>query len=294
MLEMTHDARRQLDHYLREMRATLRWCRSVDCDEVERDVLEHIEDSLAADDRPIDQSKLASVLRQLGSPVQWIPGDEFTWLLRARVAAIRCWGVITQEFRRLAGGPESLKLIYLSPLLLLIASVMTIELAETPAPYAVALFAFCASRAALAMRPPHDMQAHRWLVYPALLAVYVPIVVVLIAWTVVASFGLVDLYGMGVRRGHHPPLGLPWIPTWLVALFLVPTLTCVWWSCLSFVGWVWPAAVRAVFYPFGQTFTGKRCLWIGLLLGFCGMASVAFGIWFVVTLSASSSPTIVW
>ena len=79
MIELTDDARKCLDDYLGEMRASLAGCRSVDSLDVERDVMEHIEKSLAEAPSPVESAALEAVLEQLGSPSQWIPEEELSW-----------------------------------------------------------------------------------------------------------------------------------------------------------------------------------------------------------------------
>ncbi len=100
MVELTESARDCLGEYLAELRAVLRRCPSVDVAEVERDVMEHIENALADAPYAVDATELRAVLQRLGSPSRWIPPEELNGVQRALLT-----------FRT---GPDDLRIGFLS------------------------------------------------------------------------------------------------------------------------------------------------------------------------------------
>ncbi len=89
MKNLTDTAQNRLDKYLRQVRAYLRGSKSVDADEVEQNITDHIENELAGVAEPISPDALNEVLAKLGSPSQWVPEEELSWwrkvILRLRV-----------------------------------------------------------------------------------------------------------------------------------------------------------------------------------------------------------------
>ena len=68
MIEFDTEARRLLDKYLGRVRSALRGCRSIDPADVERDIMDHIENELAEASQPVVARALDPVLVKLGSP----------------------------------------------------------------------------------------------------------------------------------------------------------------------------------------------------------------------------------
>ncbi|MHC4168010.1 MAG: HAAS signaling domain-containing protein [Planctomycetota bacterium] len=79
MIALSKSARRSLDDYLRQARAYLRGSRSVDADEVEQNITEHIENALEGANEPVSCDQLEAVLQKLGDPQQWVPAEELPW-----------------------------------------------------------------------------------------------------------------------------------------------------------------------------------------------------------------------
>ena len=82
MRTFSPDAQERLDRYLREVRSALAGCRSVDPEEVEANVIEHIKGELEGIAEPISSSDLEAVLKRLGTPEEWMPGAELPWWRR--------------------------------------------------------------------------------------------------------------------------------------------------------------------------------------------------------------------
>jgi len=58
------------------MRNELSGSKSVNAEEVEQNVREHIEMALAGADGPIDSARIGVVLDRLGAPERWLPDDD--------------------------------------------------------------------------------------------------------------------------------------------------------------------------------------------------------------------------
>lgn len=102
MITLSESAERSLQDYLRQARLYLRGSRSVDADEVEKSITEHIENELEGAAEPVSRDVLDAVLKKLGRPQQWVPMEELPWW----------WKIIF----RLRSGPEDWRLAYI-PLL---------------------------------------------------------------------------------------------------------------------------------------------------------------------------------
>lgn len=100
MIELTPEARRRFDEYLQRTRRALHGTRAVEADEVEQNVIEHVELALAGVPSPVGQEPLRAVLEQLGPPERWLPEEEQPMWRRV--------------LGRLTSGPEDWRLAYLS------------------------------------------------------------------------------------------------------------------------------------------------------------------------------------
>lgn len=74
MINLTDNAKTHLNNYLQQVRTCLKDCSSIDADEVEQNIKEHIEGELQDSSEPISYDALDAVLKRLGSPQQWVPG----------------------------------------------------------------------------------------------------------------------------------------------------------------------------------------------------------------------------
>ena len=267
MIALTADAQKCLDAYLGEMRTSLRGCPSVDSSDVERDVTEHIEKSLAEAPTPVDSPALRAVLQQLGSPSQWIPEEDLSWRRLLRLGTRRL-------LTRLRSGPEDFRLVYLSIGLFALAIVLFTADAGRAWVLICVGFSFLFARAALtAESASAQLGAQRWLLYPVLILVYVPLALGLLLWTVAAT-PLADLL-------HEEVEALGRFPFEVLAVHFTTTCTALWWFVLGLVLWRCPGLVRNTFYPFASGFRGRH----GLVLGGFGflvlIGAVAIGWWFL-------------
>jgi hypothetical protein len=217
----------------------------VDSVDVERDVREHIEKSLCEAPPPVDLPDLTDVLDRLGSPSQWVPDEELSWGRKARVQARRV-------LSRLRSGPEDFRLAYLSIALFALA-LLTFAAGAAPLAFFLGGFSFLFARASLAAAStPQELGAQRWLLYPILIVVYLPLALALLLWTVGVT-PLADLLHEGVQS-------LGRFPFEILAIHFAATCTALWWFVLGLVLWRWPGLVRNTFYPFTAGFRGRHGL----------------------------------
>lgn len=100
MKQLTEDAQKRLDKYNQEVRLCLHGIKTVDSDEILRDITEHIENELESAREPVSCSDLESVLSRLGSPQQWVPTDELSWFRKMAL--------------RLRSGPDDWRFAYIT------------------------------------------------------------------------------------------------------------------------------------------------------------------------------------
>jgi hypothetical protein len=247
----------------------------VDSSDVERDVTEHIEKSLAEAPTPVDSPALRAVLDQLGSPSQWIPEEDLSWRRRLRLGTRRV-------LNRLWSGPEDFRLAYLSIGLFALAILLFTAIASPAWGLICVGFSFLFARAALAAESAsQDLGAQRWLLYPVLILVYLPLALLLLLWTVAVT-PLVDL-----AQEEVEPLGR--IPFEMLAIHFAASFTALWWLVLGLVLWRWPRLVRNTFYPFANGFGGRHSVALGLVGLLILVVAVVVGGW---TLQRASVGTI--
>jgi len=199
MVELTQAAQQRLDEYLTELRLTLSECGSVDPNEVERDVRDHIRAALGEAAAPVDLAVLDPVLRTLGAPADWVDEGQAPWfrrLPREWLAEVRRAAVSAAQ--RLAVGPESYRLPYLAFLTPVIGWSI-FALSPDGGGLVVAMIGMLAgfvfARAALAIQGDRRPSAAQWwLLSPSLLVVYAPIFTAALVWPIVAGFlGFVEI-----------------------------------------------------------------------------------------------------
>jgi len=254
MAVLTQDAQSQLARYLRQMRVALRGHPSVDPDDIERDVLGHIDAELAGHHEPIVESDLRRVLDRLGAPSQWVPVEELTpW-----------WGLISS----LRDGPEDWRLAYLSLTLALVGAMLSLGNAWLgPLPLLFPIVAFFMARASLELLEHHDepVGARRWLLYPVLLPWYVLLVAALLLWPLGPIAGaLNDTPAIQEWMARSNP---EWF--WMIAPASGALALGLWWACLGLILRSFPGALRAALRPFADGFErrhGTRLALVGSLV----------------------------
>lgn len=235
MTTFTEEAQRRLERYLSDVRWSLRGCRSVEPQEVEADVTEHISGELEGLTEPVSLNDLEAVLQKLGSPQQWVPAEELPW-----------WRRLVRQLRT---GPADYRLAFISFGLLVSAFLF----GRLSAPVLIAA-SFCVSRAGVAEASDRGgLGPQRWLFYPSLIVVYVLLLIGIFAAPVLGLLAMAPR-DVGIDQ--------------LLAnsLYTVAAVVCL----LGLVCTTWPALPRMVFRPFADWFTRK---W-GVKLTLLGLGAV--------------------
>ena len=146
---LTLEARERLDHYLAQVRASLRGRKSVDADEVERDIRDHVEAEIAGRQDPVTADEVETVIQRLGAPAQWVGADEVpVWRrMLTRWHEGDAWRL---PYLSLAAAALGVVLLGLMPLLGLVLVAVGFILAR--------------STVALVEESGEEMGARRWLV----------------------------------------------------------------------------------------------------------------------------------
>lgn len=252
MVTLSEGAKKSLDDYLRQARAYLRGSRSVDAEEVEQNITEHIENELKGAAEPVSYDVLDAVLKKLGKPQQWVPEEELPWR----------WKIIL----RLRSGPEDWRLAYIS-LALLVVGILTLPYA--PMGIVLILAGFLASRAAIAEAGgPEELKAQKWLLYPSLIIVYISVLLALLTCPLVLLLPLADAYehtliGSTNRFNNEGDY-------WVMAVSVILAGLGLWWCILAIVFLKPRRLLRILFEPFAEKLRSK---WAILLL-LIGLAMV--------------------
>jgi hypothetical protein len=251
MITLSENAKRSLQDYLRQARAYLRGSKSVDADEIEQNITEHIENELEGAAEPVSRDVLDAVLKKLGRPQQWVPMEELPWW----------WRIIY----RLRSGPEDWRLAYIS-LALLTSGILTLPYA--PVGIVLILAGFLASRAALAEAgDPEELKAQKWLLYPSLIIVYICVLLALLTWPLGLLIPLAQLYESAFRGSSGRVYNEA--DYWVMATSAILTGLGLWWSVLAIVLLKPRRLLLVLFRPFAEKISSKwviRMLLIGLAL----------------------------
>ena len=250
MINLTDNAKKHLDNYLQQVRTCLKDCPTVDADEVEQNIKEHIESELQDSSEPVSLDALDDILKRLGSPQQWLP-EEISW-----------WRKI---ILRLRTGPEDWRLAYIS------FGVFVLAFFAGRLGFIVLLLtSFIISRATLSAIGGHEEpRAKKWLIYPSLVVAYLFIAFLLLIWPVLPLFVLAE------ELEHLDADVFPWntggeTAYWALAFVAIATVTCLWWLILSLILKAGPHLLRAIFKPFVRNITPKSANW------FVGIAAALF------------------
>lgn len=251
MITLSESAKKSLEDYLRQARAYLRGSKSLDANEVEQNIAEHIENELEGAAEPVSCDVLDAVLKKLGSPQQWVPEEELPW-----------WRKI---ILRLRSGSEDWRLAYLSLGLLVVGFLM---LPYAPAGIVLILASFLVSRAALSEAvDPDELKAQKWFLYPSLIIVYVFALLVLLTWPLGLSIPLAEGYEHEFRESSSRLYNE--IDYWIMAVSVILAGLGLWWCILAIVLLKPRKLLRVLFRPFYEKVRSKwalRLLLIGLAL----------------------------
>jgi len=262
MINLSDSAKKCLDKYLQQVRTYLRGCKKVDADEVERNIIEHIESEFESAAAAVSFEELDTVLQRLGSPRQWVPEDQIPW-----------WRKI---IFRLRTGPEDWRLAYISFGLLIAGFIIL------PSFIVLIPASFIVARALLSeTADPGQLKAQRWLIYPSLIIVYVSVLLGLLLWPLGLLFPLAEELEHTIRESNVRVRDLGYdLPYWRMATSFIIAGLGLWWIILSGLLLKWWSLLQALFKPFTGWFSRKWAL-ILLLIGLALMIpSLGLGIWY--------------
>ena len=242
MTEWTPEARSALEAYLARVRASLRGT-SVDAEEVEQDVREHIDVALNGHDDPVSAHDLNVVLERLGRPDQWVPDEEVSPWRRA--------------MSQILHGPEDWRLSYLC------FGLTVIGLVTAPLGGIVLWIpAYLLARAAHGYTATRgeSLGPRRWLTDRPLVAGALALLGCFLAgplWLPVAF--VVQEYELGAVLGRN-----------LSELQRVATIVSafgasvgLWWMILAPLAALDQPTVRWLLFPIGSRFRARHALWLG-------------------------------
>jgi hypothetical protein len=259
MINLTDNAKEHLDSYLQQVRTCLKVCSSIDADEVEQNIKEHIESELQDSSEPISYDVLDAVLKKLGSPQQWVPEEEIAWwrkiILRLRSGpedwrlAYITFGLFVLWLLLLhSSGPRRVGFLFIGPFAILHGNAAGLLL----------LVSFIIARATMAtVGDSKKLGGQKWLIYPSLVVFYIPIFFFLLLWPVA-------LLAIIAHEYDHAKIDMfPWntgndTPYWTLVLIFFALTAFLWWLILALVHKKTPRFLGVVFRPFAKTIEPKK------------------------------------
>ena len=239
MVALSPDAQAHLERYIGQIKSALRGQPSVDPDEVERDVVGHIEAELAGQPEPVDAGQLLDVLDRLGRPDEWLPAES--------------------AFAASGAGPSrpgDWRLAYLTLATFLAGPLLFFPMILWPLPPLLLVVSFLCARITIARSLERDNQLgeRRWLVYPVLVVWYGAFMIALAGGP--ALFATVLMADDPLLRGRLTS----WLgePAWIGAVCSIAALLAVWWMVLGLLFREFPRAVHALFRPFADWFEPRH------------------------------------
>ena len=295
MVEFSERAQIRLDKYMRKVSVYLRGCKTVNADDIIQNIMDHIASEVVNSTSPISDEELDNVLKKLGSPEKWVPQEEWPWwkkiIVRLQVGP-EDWRLSYLSFAFLLIGILCLLLLgksrstYINNEDLINinliqqmndvtglqgSTVLDNQKAHTAISgrrynsllFLIFLFAsFIFSRATVnLMTDQQGLIGKKWLIYPSLIAVYVPILCFLILWPVI-------LLGILINQLSHLEI---WYEKWLditnaqagtqkyyilLGLTIVLSLS-LWWALFWSSILKHPTPIKNIFRPFFDGFSQK-------------------------------------
>lgn len=229
MIELTPDAKRRFDDYLQRTRTALRGTRAVEADEVEQNVIEHVELALAGVPAPVGAESLGAVLAQLGPPERWLPDEE-----------LPIW---RRTLGRLVNGPEDWRLAYLS---FIVTALMCVTFAIGG--FFLLPVAFCLSRACveLTQERGEPLGARTWLVLPPIWLAFLLFLGGSLFVGIAAPATLASEHGMESIGFRDPANRAEWLRMYTGVIMLTAG---AWWVVLSGLFALLFAPIRTLFSP---------------------------------------------
>lgn len=243
MKELSLSAQECIDFYMQKVKARLRGAKTLDANEVECDIQEHIERELEGEVEPVGNDAVAGVLDRLGSPEQWVPDEELSWWRKIIV--------------RMQNGPDDWRLAYISFGLFVVGFVMV--------PFCIIflLLSVYIARSALSIAGgPKELGASRMLIFPQLIVFYLIVGLVLLLWPIPPLVILTDTMAREMTNDYFQSAR----QYWLMALGLILAVIGLWWSAVAGFLLCKQPFLNKLIYPFGDRVTRKK-LWKLMTVG---------------------------
>jgi hypothetical protein len=248
-MRLSTEAQEILDNYLRQVRLSLHGVCRVVPEDVERDVLEHIEFEFDGHPGPVSAGELMAVIDRLGKPRQWIPEEEMPF-----------WRKAMSRFNNQANW----RLAYLS----IASTLLGLAMAGIVPPIGLILLGggYLIARTAIEIceAEGEPLGDRRWLIYPSILAVVLPIFIVLIIGPLLPLSEWA--YEQGYFRRLDDGISGEYLPliTIIIRILISGTAIGLWWILVGFLAGIFHHPLRWVFKPFADHFEPSKALWIGL------------------------------
>lgn len=257
MVEFNEGAKLCLEEYLKKIKEYLRHSKTINVEEVTQNIIDHIEEELGHTSAPVSVDELNAVLEKLGSPERWISEDD-----------LPLWRKVLM---RLHFGPEDWRLSYFSFVLLIISLCLLpqhrFDLAvlvmfpvvamHNGISFVLFIASFILARAVIRIHSLQNQQivAQKWLVYPTLILMYLPLTIVLLLWPIpplvlVASDGLEQwpaAYNIWINITNTTNGGVKYTLIWIG---LITFIASIWWIILSFLFFKKSLFFKKIFFPF--------------------------------------------
>ncbi len=252
MKKLTDSAQERLDKYLNEVSLCLKGAKSVDPDEIQRDITEHIEQELQSAAEPVSLDEIDQVLTRLGSPQQWAPQDELSWFRK-----------MTLRFRT---GPDDWRLAYIT------LGVFVLACISGPGMILLIPLSFYFARVTLKIAGGAEKLGNqKYFILPPLACFYVLLTVAGLAF----PFCLL-VFAEGFKHEIAGPLSIQDERVyWLLAWLITSVVAGAWWLTVGVL--VRRRAVK-IYYPFGERFTKKILLIICIMGGLLMVAGVILSV----------------
>lgn len=262
VLKLSLNAQKTLNDYINQVKAYLKGVKSVDAEEIIQNINEHIENELTGAAEPVGTETLDEVLNKLGNPRQWVPEEELSW-----------WKKFVLRIRT---GPEDWRLAYLSFGLFLLGFLFHSSFFVC---VILVTASFIVSRAAMSLSN-YDIQvkAQKWLLYPSLIVVNIPIFFMLLLWPLIISINIGYELEHSVRQSFYQFQNES--RYWIMACSFIISSLGLWWVICSTVLMSKKNFLKIIYWPFTDTIT-KKLIFILWLVGLIIMiVFTAFGVWY--------------
>ncbi len=261
ILKLSLNAQKSFEDYLNQVKTCLKCVKSVDAEEIQQQITEHIENELSGSTEPVSSESLDEVLRKLGRPQQWVPEEELSW-----------WKKFALRVRT---GPEDWRLAYISFGLLIAGFLFPPSLIVlVPASYLV-------SRAAMSLSNYNiQVKAQKWLLYPSMIIVTLFLAGVLLLFPLSFLIPIAGELESSMMETHNIESNDHY---WYVASSFIAMLICLWWILVDIICLINPALPKKIFYPFAEWFKRKHAFILMILAIVALSISVALWIYTVNT-----------